>query len=153
MKKTIILTGLLVLGILTANAQEKTKVGNLPAVLRENAAIDGKEVLTIKQNEEVEILDYIEPYFKVKHKDKEGFIRYTMLVLTDNMTKKVENSENSIALKIGMSETTVKKKLGEPDKINTSTGSYGVHEQWIYERKSMYIYIENGILTSWQGIE
>ena len=39
--------------------------------------------------------------------------------------------------------------LGEPDDINKTVGSWGVHEQWIYNK--LYIYFENGKLTSYQN--
>ena len=37
---------------------------------------------------------------------------------------------------------------GQPDDINRSVGSWGVHEQWVYGDE--YLYFENGKLTSWQ---
>lgn len=37
---------------------------------------------------------------------------------------------------------------GVPDQKNRSVGSWGIHEQWVYVQ--MYLYFENGILTSWQ---
>jgi prefoldin subunit 5 len=40
--------------------------------------------------------------------------------------------------------------LGEPDDINRTVGSFGVHEQWVYRKRDMYIYIEDGYVTSWQ---
>jgi hypothetical protein len=39
---------------------------------------------------------------------------------------------------------------GEPNEINKTTGSYGVHEQWVYKRGN-YLYFENGILTTIQN--
>ena len=53
-------------------------------------------------------------------------------------------------LEIGMIPEIVRLSIGRPDDINKSTGSYGVHEQWVYEDKDMYLYFENGTLTSWQ---
>lgn len=38
---------------------------------------------------------------------------------------------------------------GKPQKNNLSSGSYGVHEQWVYGN-GQYLYFENGILTSFQ---
>lgn len=38
---------------------------------------------------------------------------------------------------------------GEPLDINTTTGSYGTHEQWVYG--TSYLYFENGILTTIQN--
>lgn len=37
---------------------------------------------------------------------------------------------------------------GTPLKINTTTGSWGVHTQWVY--KHAYLYFENGVLTTIQ---
>ena len=42
----------------------------------------------------------------------------------------------------------VRDAWGAPDHINTTTGSYGTHEQWVYDDR--YLYFENGTLTSRQ---
>jgi len=49
---------------------------------------------------------------------------------------------------LGMTKKMVMDSMGEPDKVNRSVGSWGVHEQWIYNE--MYLYFENNKLTSWQ---
>lgn len=51
---------------------------------------------------------------------------------------------------IGMTDKMARESWGDPDENNRSVGSWGVHEQWIYERYNTYVYFENGILTSWQ---
>lgn len=53
-------------------------------------------------------------------------------------------------VKIGMTEEQARAAWGRPQNINRSTGSYGVHEQWCYGGHN-YLYIENGILTSFQN--
>lgn len=50
---------------------------------------------------------------------------------------------------IGMNEEMLLFSLGEPEDINTSGGSWGTHEQWIYTGDT-YIYLENGKVTSYQ---
>ncbi|MFT4669139.1 MAG: hypothetical protein ACI9M9_000063 [Flavobacteriaceae bacterium] len=50
---------------------------------------------------------------------------------------------------IGMTEEMVRFSLGNPKDINRSTGSYGVHEQWVYSNRNLYF--ENGVLTSYQN--
>ena len=49
-----------------------------------------------------------------------------------------------------MSKQAAKESWGEPDDINTKTGSYGTHEQWVYGNES-YLYFENGRLTDIQN--
>lgn len=51
---------------------------------------------------------------------------------------------------IGMTGDITRLSLGHPDKINKTVGSWGVHEQWIYEKRNLYLYFEDGILTSYQ---
>lgn len=50
---------------------------------------------------------------------------------------------------IGATKAMVIDSWGKPKDINRSVGSWGVHEQWVYSNGN-YLYIENGILTSWQ---
>ena len=47
-----------------------------------------------------------------------------------------------------MTSTEALDSLGEPDRINSTTGNYGKHEQWVY--KGAYLYFENGVLKSFQ---
>ena len=51
-------------------------------------------------------------------------------------------------IEIGMNKKMVKDAWGLPDHINTTTGSYGTHEQWVYGNS--YLYFKNGIVTSKQ---
>lgn len=50
---------------------------------------------------------------------------------------------------IGMTEEMILDSMGKPEDKNRTVGSWGVHEQWIYNGDT-YLYIENGKLTSWQ---
>lgn len=54
---------------------------------------------------------------------------------------------------IGMTqEEVLMSSWGKPDKINRTTNSYGVSEQWVYRyRVSGYLYFDDGILTSIQN--
>ncbi|TSD64692.1 hypothetical protein FFF34_012370 [Inquilinus sp. KBS0705] len=55
---------------------------------------------------------------------------------------------------IGMTKKMFEEFKAKPDEINRTVGSWGVHEQWVYNEtasgKSEYYYFENGKLTSWQ---
>ena len=50
----------------------------------------------------------------------------------------------------GMSKDLAKLSLGRPDIDNRTVGSWGEHNQWVYENKGVILYFENGKLTSWQ---
>lgn len=57
------------------------------------------------------------------------------------------------SMTIGMFASDVSELFGNPTKKNTSTGEWGIHEQWVYDNpyvKVKYVYIENGKVTSWQ---
>lgn len=49
----------------------------------------------------------------------------------------------------GMTEEMVVESWGRPNDINTTTGSWGVHEQWVYD--SAYVYFENGKVSAIQN--
>lgn len=61
---------------------------------------------------------------------------------------------------IGMTTDQVRASRGKPGSINRSIGRWGVHEQWVYYYTTssvwfpieyqLYLYFENGRLTSWQ---
>lgn len=48
-----------------------------------------------------------------------------------------------------MTREQVMMSWGKPYKINSDTGSWGTHEQWVYN--SSFLYFENGFLRSWQN--
>jgi hypothetical protein len=53
-------------------------------------------------------------------------------------------------VRAGMTETECELSWGKPDDINTTTGSFGIHKQWVYEGQG-YLYFENGILKTIQN--
>jgi len=58
-------------------------------------------------------------------------------------------------LALGMTAEMARASWGRPSDINRSVGSWGVHEQWVYNaltryHSARYIYFENGVLASWQ---
>ena len=79
---------------------------------------------------------------------KETEVRHNILV------KKYGKHIADLIIK-GFVETGMTKKMcieswGEPDDINKTSGSFGVHEQWVYGSGS-YLYFENGKLTTIQN--
>lgn len=53
-------------------------------------------------------------------------------------------------VQIGFTKQMCIESWGEPEDINRTTGSYGVHEQWVYGN-GRYLYFDNGKLTSIQN--
>lgn len=53
-------------------------------------------------------------------------------------------------LRIGAPSIILRYIYGNPDDINKSTGTWGVHEQWVYNSYDTYVYVENGKISSWQ---
>lgn len=55
-------------------------------------------------------------------------------------------------VRAGMTGEQVRVSWGSPDHVNTSSGSWGQHEQWVYGEppNSSYLYFENGRLRSVQ---
>lgn len=51
---------------------------------------------------------------------------------------------------VGMTDKMVLISLGNPNDINSTVGSWGTHEQWVYN-DGLYCYFENGILKSYQN--
>ena len=51
---------------------------------------------------------------------------------------------------IGMTDKEIRGNLGEPDIINRTVTSYETTEQWVYNSKDLYLYFEDGKLTSYQ---
>lgn len=55
---------------------------------------------------------------------------------------------------MGMTAAQLRASLGAPNDVNRTVTRYGTHEQWIYGEPisgATYIYLEDGIITSWQN--
>ena len=63
------------------------------------------------------------------------------------------NAVASGKVSVGMSADQVRRAWGTPGKVNKSVGSYGTHEQWVYDRgesRFQYVYVDNGVVTGVQ---
>ena len=63
-------------------------------------------------------------------------------------SEKVKSTIEIRGIRTGMTDKQVLASWGNPETNNRSVGSWGVHEQWVYDKK--YLYFENGLLTSFQ---
>lgn len=95
-------------------------------------------------------------YIRIDGEDRERFI--DSLALTDseeihraNMAEKAACDKKG-GVRVGMTREQVYASCwGKPGRINTTTGSYGTHEQLVYG--SSYLYLENGVLRTIQTSE
>lgn len=71
-------------------------------------------------------------------------------IQADNAAKLLTQAIKEKKIFIGMPAAAVRASWGEPDKINTSNYNGVVKEQWIYRGEKNYVYLENGVVTSWQ---
>ena len=98
--------------------------------------------------------------FNIIYEMSTSYIKVDWNKFEKNAKKYGPQNAKSIALKqvkLGWSDDMVIEALGYPTDINTTSGSWGVHEQWVYEHNYRdfgysceYYYFENGVLTSMQ---
>ena len=123
------------------NSKEKVrneKKGELEKLKKEH--LDWLHSISV--NEEIRRNERKKELEKLK-KERLNRLHYTF---TDEEIRKIEDQE----IWIGMTTNAAIEMFGYPSDNNRSTGSWGVHEQWVYKTKDMYLYFENGKLTSWQ---
>ncbi|MDD5355870.1 MAG: hypothetical protein PHY56_05000 [Candidatus Omnitrophica bacterium] len=86
-------------------------------------------------------------------------LREEMVARHPEWTSEMKAFVEAGQIKIGMLEEQLLSSWGNPDKVNKNVGEWGVFEQWSYGdvrypyNVTYYIYVENGILTSWQKNE
>jgi hypothetical protein len=148
------------------------------AKLRTTPSGSGNIIDIIPEKEDVSVLEYAgKDYWKISYNNKVGFTNVVYLKNTSEMIlvkncfltekKNLEDQlrreeliekygsyyANNILYKnivIGMTKEMVMAAIGYPDDINTTEGSWGTHEQWVYDKEDMYIYFENNKLTTIQ---
>lgn len=109
--------------------------------------VDRKEVTVIKDYASVEPdnIDYIET-------TKTNAEKRAKILHEANPSWDKEDCMLIIGRRIwiGMSEDQLVKSWGRPNDVNSTVGSWGSHEQWVYGDFGPYVYVENGTVTSWQ---
>lgn len=86
-----------------------------------------------------------EPTYKEKQIEK-------YLQRNPQISESFKSAIRAEMLELGMDREMVEYAWGKPNEKNRSVGSWGIHEQWVYEKDGKYrfAYFENGILTGWQ---
>jgi len=134
------------------------------AKIKDKPDIFGNIIGVIPAKESIKVFTYNNGYWLIEKDSLKGYT--SEIYLEENQTMhdiKSKNDKDNIIKKygkdisnkifehqiwIGMSSEMTILSIGYPESINKTTGSWGVHEQWVYKNK--YLYFENGVLTSWQ---
>lgn len=174
MKYIITLT--LLLTVFFANAQSAVQaVTSSKGVLTFDKLVK-KPQLTVNVGDTVTLYKFVPKSntWSVKYKGLPGFLNDSVLVQSDKMVlfKNIfinRDYKKAMIKKYGayygpyvatgtiiegMTKSMFCEFMNKPDDINRTVGSWGVHEQWVYNTtisgKTEYYYFENGKLTSWQ---
>lgn len=112
------------------------------------------EFVKIKRQEELE-LERLKDEHRIKEnerKSKEEDVEYAKIEKANlkKYGKEVYEELKKGYYWIGMTNEMALISLGSPNDNNRSVGSWGVHEQWVYNN-GLYLYFENGKLKSYQN--
>lgn len=116
-------------------------------------AFDKRNYIELKDS--VELFHSKYPNSSRNTEFRELLIKMSELAFSEAMKKENEKAKikgikrKSQYITLGMTKSQVRSIKGDPIDINKHVGSWGIHEQWVYNRS--YLYFENGILTSWQN--
>lgn len=66
--------------------------------------------------------------------------------------EKIRSAISTKHIVVGMTPSEAIESWGPPDKINSSGGSSGSYQQWIYGKYGTYVYFRDGKLSSWQDL-
>ena len=88
---------------------------------------------------------------KRNEKIKQDIQKCRQFVL-DHSTDQIKEAVAKGELVIGMNETEVIASKGFPRRINRTTRTWSIHEQWVYGPyfKREFLYLEDGILYTWK---
>ncbi|MBQ3070674.1 MAG: hypothetical protein IJD12_03180 [Tidjanibacter sp.] len=110
---------------------------------------NGREIMVIIENSTPSISEVIKVTSIPRFMEKSEFVKWS-----DSLIEKY-GLENALAIicrdvKVGMTEQMCIEAWGEPKKKNTTFIEGVVSEQWVYG-SGLYLYFDNGILTTIQG--
>ena len=109
--------------------------------------IDGL-ITTSRRNSEYNTIHIADKNEKARIKREQRAIERELRL--SKFTEKERDAIENEQFFLGMSRLALIESIGEPDDINETVGSWGVHEQFVYSSYDLYVYLENGIVTSWQ---
>ena len=134
------------------------------AKIKNKPDVFGDIIGSIPKGEIIKVYDYFDSYWLVEKDSIKGYTSEIYLLNNQQMNKIKQSHDRSKTINkfgesvankifnhsiwIGMTDEMARLSIGSPLEVNRTTGSWGIHEQWVY--KNRYLYFENGKLTSWQ---
>lgn len=136
----------------------------LATVSRRDFRVDDKILRNVEELEISDVRprtqvchDYTAPYeVKVKRTDgSEGFLPYRSDYYFDadpmaGWSVSIREKVQQGTMAQGMTDVQLRLSWGKPDKINKTVLPDHTNEQWVYRRHDTYVYLRDGIVTSWQ---
>jgi len=91
--------------------------------------------------------------------EDQSILREEMVARHPEWTNEMKKLVGEGQIKIGMTQEQLLSSWGNPNNVNKNAGGWGVFEQWSYGdvrypyNVTYYIYLQNGIISSWQKNE
>lgn len=83
-------------------------------------------------------------------KAKRDSVEQVLLKIKSTYSKTIQDRIDKNQYWIGMTKTMATLSLGNPSDINRTVTKFVIHEQWVYSDYGLYLYFDDGILTSFQ---
>lgn len=112
------------------------------------------QVIEVKESYEVDN----EAQMKAQKENEEYLLKYKEKKEKEHaermFRRKISSAINQQQIMVGMTEEEVVRSWGKPSDINSSGGSHGSRDQYVYRRgnnETQYVYLKNGFVTSWSN--
>jgi hypothetical protein len=152
----------------TVNAQVKYIAEKNATILKTPMPL-ADNIGMLKSGDTIFLTSFIDQYWYITKGNLKGYVHELFIKTTSNNAYLRADYDKShkkdipeyvwheyvwpTSVRIGMTKEELIHLIGKPTEINTSTGSWGIHEQLVYDKdgeKTKYYYIENGNLVSYQ---
>lgn len=136
-----------------ANAQTHYKLPR-NAVMRDGNKPSSKVVSKLHAGDVINLVKYdpLYGYIQVEANGRVGYINEVYFVPDDRYIQAFKQTaiKPDKPLRIGMTKAEVIDAIGNPDDVNRDIYKDYIKEQWIYDKKSKYLYFEDNTLTAIQ---
>lgn len=141
-----------------ALAEEKKTLNEAAIAAREKKEMAETHARDAKARlKQMGLSDFCELYGDFVRKKDDSHLNYSDSQISEEFLRRKITIDQSMikrrSIRIGSSECQIYASYGKPDHVNRTVSKYGVHEQLVFKQsssRSIYLYIKNGRLTSFQ---